>query len=57
MLKLERKVGETIYIGEDIVVTVLRTGSKQVVLGIKAPKNIAIHRDDYIDSQRSSDNP
>lgn len=44
MLVLARKVGEKIVIGKDIEVTVLAIKGDQVRLGIEAPDNVSIHR-------------
>lgn len=46
MLVLSRKLGETIVIGNDIVVTVVRLGGEKVRLGITAPKGVAVHREE-----------
>jgi carbon storage regulator len=44
MLSLTRGVGETILVGEDIVITVLSVRGDKVRLGIKAPREVAIDR-------------
>ncbi|QCS51439.1 carbon storage regulator CsrA [Priestia flexa] len=44
MLVLTRKTNETIKIGEDIEVTVLSISGDQVKLGIKAPRDVEVHR-------------
>jgi len=46
MLILQRKVGQSIYIGEDIVVTVQEISSDKVKISIDAPKDIKIIRDE-----------
>jgi carbon storage regulator len=46
MLVLSRNVGGTIIIGNDVTVTVLGVKGKQVRLGIEAPKNVSIHREE-----------
>jgi len=46
MLILTRRVGETIVIGNDITVTVLGVKGHQVRLGINAPKDVAVHREE-----------
>ena len=49
MLILTRKLGESITIGDDINITVVDCQGKQVKLGIIAPKNIKIHRDEIFE--------
>ena len=46
MLILSRKVGETLVIGGDIEITVLGLKGNQVRLGINAPKEISVHREE-----------
>ena len=46
MLIVTRRVGETIMIGDDIEVTVLGVKGNQVRVGIKAPKRVAVHREE-----------
>lgn len=44
MLVLTRKVHQSIIIGDDVEVVVLEVRGEQVRLGIRAPKNVAVHR-------------
>lgn len=46
MLILTRKPGETICINDDIRVTVLSVQGQQVKLGISAPEDVAVHREE-----------
>jgi carbon storage regulator len=46
MLILSRRVGESVIIGEDISITVLRVKGNQVRLGVNAPKSIAVQREE-----------
>lgn len=46
MLILSRKVDEVIRIGTDITITVTRIGGSQVSLGIDAPREVPVHRDE-----------
>ena len=46
MLILTRRVGETVVIGNDVDVTVLGVKGNQVRLGVKAPKNVTVHREE-----------
>ena len=46
MLILTRRVGENLVIGDDVTVTVLGVRGNQVRLGVNAPKDIAVHREE-----------
>lgn len=46
MLVLTRRVNERVFIGSDIEVMVVAVGSNQVKLGIKAPKDVPVHREE-----------
>lgn len=46
MLILTRRVGETLMIGDEVSVTVLGVKGNQVRLGVNAPKDIAVHREE-----------
>ena len=46
MLVLTRKVGETLVIGDDIKITICAVNNSQVRVGIKAPKEISVHREE-----------
>ena len=46
MLILTRRVGETVVIGNDVDVTVLGVKGNQVRLGIKAPHEVSVHREE-----------
>lgn len=46
MLILTRKVGESILIGNDISITILSVRGNQVKLGVEAPKEVSVHREE-----------
>lgn len=46
MLVLSRSVGETLHIGDDITVTVLGVQGNQARIGIDAPKDVQVHREE-----------
>lgn len=58
MLILTRRVGETLIIGDDVNVTVLGVKGNQVRLGINAPKDVSVHREEIyqrIQQERQGD--
>lgn len=46
MLILTRRIGETLMIGDEVTVTVLGVKGNQVRIGINAPENVAINREE-----------
>lgn len=46
VLILTRRINESIKIGEDATVTILEINGNQVRIGIKAPKDVAVHREE-----------
>ena len=46
MLILTRRVGESVMIGDEVTVTVLGVKGNQVRLGVNAPKDVAVHREE-----------
>jgi carbon storage regulator len=49
MLILTRRVGETVVIGNDVTVTVLGVKGNQVRLGVNAPREVAVHREEIFE--------
>jgi carbon storage regulator len=48
MLILTRRVGESLMIGDDVTITVLGVKGNQVRIGVKAPKEVAVHREEIL---------
>ena len=46
MLILTRRVGETLMVGDEVTVTVLGVKGNQVRLGVNAPRDVAVHREE-----------
>jgi carbon storage regulator len=46
MLILTRRIGETVVIGDDVDITVLSVKGNQVRLGVKAPREVSVHREE-----------
>lgn len=58
MLILTRKVGESLLIGDDISITILNIRGNQVKIGIKAPKDVSVHREEiYQRIKQALDDP
>ena len=59
MLILTRRIGETLMVGDDVTVTVLGVKGNQVRLGVNAPKDVAVHREEIyqrIQNEKDEDN-
>ena len=60
MLILTRRIGETLIIGDDVNITVLGVKGNQVRLGINAPKDVSVHREEIylrIQQEKEGDSP
>lgn len=58
MLILTRRVGESLIIGDDVVVNVLGVKGNQVRIGVDAPKDVTVHREEIYDRiQAEKDQP
>ena len=56
MLILTRRVGETLMIGDEVTVTFLRVKGNQVRIGVNAPKEVSVHREEiYMRIQSEKD--
>ncbi len=53
MLILTRRVGESIMIGDNVTVTVLGVKGNQVRIGVNAPKEVAVHREEIYEKIRA----
>ncbi len=57
MLVLTRRSNQSIMIGKDIVVTVLEVRGEQVRIGIQAPRDVEVHREEVFDALHASEAP
>jgi carbon storage regulator len=55
MLVLTRKAGESVIIGDDVVITVLEVRGDLIRIGIKAPRDVQVHREEvYLELQAAN---
>ncbi len=54
MLILTRRIGETLNIGDNVTVTVLSVQGQQIRLGVNAPKEVAVHREEVYERIKSA---
>lgn len=57
MLVLTRRSTERVMIGDDVVVTVLEIRGDQVRLGIEAPRDVQVHREEVLEAIEAGEEP
>jgi len=57
MLILTRRVGETLMIGDEVTVTVLGVKGNQVRIGVNAPRDVAVHREEIYERIKREETP
>lgn len=57
VLILTRRVGETLKIGDDVTITVLGIKGNQVRVGIEAPPDVTVHREEVVERLRQGEAP
>jgi carbon storage regulator len=56
MLILTRRVGETVMVGNDVTVTIVGVKGNQIRIGINAPKDVSVHREEIYERIRHEQN-
>jgi carbon storage regulator len=57
MLVLTRRVGETLIVGNDVSVTILGVKGNQIRIGVNAPKDVTVHREEIYERIRREQRP
>lgn len=57
MLILTRRVGETLMIGDEVSVTVLGVKGNQVRIGVNAPRDVSVHREEIYERIKNEQSP
>jgi carbon storage regulator len=57
MLRLTRKVGDSLMVGDDVTVTIVAVKANQVRIGISAPKTVTIHRKEVYERIQREQHP
>lgn len=57
MLILSRRTDESIVIGDDVTITILSVKGKQVRIGITAPSEVSVHREEIYERIQTGDSP
>lgn len=57
MLILTRRVGESLIIGDDVTITVLGVKGNQVRIGVNAPRDVAVHREEILNRMQGEQSP
>ena len=57
MLVITRRVNETLMVGDDVTVTVLGVKGNQIRIGVNAPKEVAVHREEIYERIKAEEHP
>jgi carbon storage regulator len=57
MLILTRRVGETVMVGNDVTVTIVGVKGNQIRIGINAPKDVIVHREEIYERIQREKHP